>query len=491
MLRRLRFGTLSLFAAMLLVVSGAGWWKFHWNLYVEEVDARTALLREGLTVSTERRDGGWIAPPDDEAAIPWYAPLMAPLEHVSVTGTPSKELRDVVLKLPRLKTYGERPSWEALVAQPWMEAVDETEWEDLLGRPLPAFDEPRLEISRLDAPLPSGTPVDDAESDRIAHAIYAAWTNPDATPARSLSVSEGFLGVRLVRLSDGARQFVFQAPGNSQLISCDVDGTSFSYERRGAEWKRTTRISEPDFVLFQKALSNFHGDQFPFHTLAVDRMPFVVRTFEALPRYEIERVEKIDETRYRVDFAPFTAKLDEETQEAGMYQSPPRVERWACVLNSDLQWTPEETLLIQAADGTFDNVDNPVRVERRVAQRLRKEKDYVVLVERNVRTRVLGGAVRELCAVDYATEIDPAFSEKVFDPATLDPEVWPDPRPLPFWRWYRVTFAVSVAIFALLIGRSAIGFFTRFRGSGVQAEAPLSAERRPLGENAEVATPGS
>lgn len=465
MLPRMRFGTLSLVATMLLVVSGAGWWTFHRDLYVEETKALEALQRGGLSVTAERGDG-WINPPEDEAAIPWYAPLVAPLAKFHVEGDPSCELRDVALRLPRLKTYGEQPSLEPRAALPWNSSIGSADWESYLGRPLPAFEERRLDLRRLEAPLPSGTPVDDAEAARIAAAIYAAWTNSGATPVRILQRHEDSLHV--AKLWDEERGILLQGFGYGGRIECVADGTLSSYERFGNRWKRVLRMRDENASCFRDSTRNAHNDQFPFHGLSFNFSPIVVRTFEAQSRYELDRVEKLDDTRCRVDFAPFEAARTSEERESGHLRADPRVESWRCVLRSDLDWAPEETSLVQALDYSDDGLDNPVRHERRVVQRFRREGPYVLLVERIVKKGVVGGPVQGREWTRFAADIDPDFAESAFDPLTLDEEVWAEPRPLPFWRWYRVTFAVSLAIFALLIGRSASGYFRRPRGSNVE-----------------------
>src|SRR5687768_14648294 len=96
MFRPLRFGTLSLFATMLLVVSAAGWWKFHRDLYVEEIMVLAELKKEAGGVYFDRLAQGEIVVTrstqiDDE--IPWDAPWINPVSMIWVQGEASESTR--------------------------------------------------------------------------------------------------------------------------------------------------------------------------------------------------------------------------------------------------------------------------------------------------------------------------------------------------------------------------------------------------------------
>ena len=66
-------------------------------------------------------------------------------------------------------------------------------------------------------------------------------------------------------------------------------------------------------------------------------------------------------------------------------------------------------------------------------------------------------------------EMPPA---ELFQPATYGAVELSPPRTLPIWRWYRVTFAISVALLVFVAGRNAFGRLRRSWASGLRASEP-------------------
>jgi hypothetical protein len=372
--------------------------------------------------------------------------------------------------------------------------------EALLGRALPRFRPPTLHAESLERPLPEGDELDRARTAEIAEAIRMAWQRDRPVYPKRMVVektADEISGTRKelnVQIWEPDRLLTYVDMRSQPAIlavSDDVQRDQYSFD--GA-WRRTIRGNRSAAIETGDARRGYPSEDYPYLGVDFHSSSVVSDAVLESERLEIVRAAKIDDVRYRVDFAPFHAPEAPSDVEQRIEAT---VISWSAMLRSDLNWAPEELRLTE--DIFYPAIRNsvgkrriPERHERRATQRFERSDEYVMLVERlseetDFRTRPIVTRERTL----VTTEFNPGYNEAAFDPRTLDPVVWPGRRPLPFWRWYRVTFSIGLATFAFLIGRSAIVFFGRTRAAAVAADEPLAEGELAHGEKAEAATPGS
>jgi hypothetical protein len=324
-----------------------------------------------------------------------------------------------------------------------------------------------LTAEDLDDALSAGEEVGAAESKRVAGAIRDAWRDPGAVPPRRLVVSEmksdsadSFFyscGEPMVRLhaiepGRGLRYAANEGFDRGESATLVLDEEAYGFDRVVDRWNRKSRYIDHDIPAETWLYREFPDEDFPF--FASDFADgFVVRKrmLESDEPYRFDRIARIDDLRYRVDFSPFEVPHDEGV----FYAQPPQIAAWQCIVRSDLDWAPEAFRIVQSlarpgAPGP------PVHHERLVRQRLRRVGDYVTLeewVSRNIVGATPPAKSVGMLYSRYATEIDPELDERVFDPLAFDPEPWPDRRELPWLRWYRVTFVAGCGLGMFLIGR--------------------------------------
>lgn len=455
-----RFGMMSTVVGMLLFISAAGWWKFHRDLYVEERDA-IRKLNEAVGKFTVHRSAPnlpWTAV-DDELAngIPWNAPLLPPIDRISFDSDVPREARDVVLALPRLTSFSR------LNSSPGVSPVA-FDFEGYLGRPLPELPPATLAYDAVDAPFPEGEPVDAAEADRVASAIREAWSR-DLAPRRFLHFSSGrhvsgmAMGLSFgthVHIVEPDRRFHFDFSDerrlNPERVIILSDGDCYDVENVIPTWRKQSRHTGMSVVQDDEVFRRYPQDDFPYLAVDFDGYRLVSQTISEMPEFRLERVERIDDVRYRVDFVPFAVPRPEGWD--SVFSADPRVEEWTCVLRSDLDWAPEESRIVEALQRVPSMT--PIKYVRRLVQRYGSERDPHLLTERHVMQGiegltgfVEGGRVH----YRYARERDPEYAERIFDPLSLDPEPWPEPRKLPWLRWYRVTTFLAIVLGLYLLGR--------------------------------------
>ncbi|HEV7280097.1 MAG TPA: hypothetical protein VGN57_07790 [Pirellulaceae bacterium] len=452
-----------LFVGMLLLISAAGWWKFHRDLYVEEIQVIRALRNSGGRISVGRSralDVRLTQEEDLSGEIPWNAPLLPAVERLYIEGELPDDVRDAAARLPRLKYLLLEPARTNGIA-PAPVIHPPFDYEAHLGRALPEPPASTLSAESVSTPLPEGEPVDADEAARIADAIYDAWSDEAAVPSRLLVVSRSASlsgptkSQTVAQVIGPDRRFLVREQNGVQQASDLSNGLRTNFLRgSGGAWRRQSRGADRQ--------ENGHGfrsfpDE-PFPYLAPDFGGFstVTRAIEAMPRLEFDRIAKIDDARYRVDFAPFAAPMNEH--EALINVFDPRVTQWNLVLRSDLDWAPEEVKMVQQIQQT--GWKSPRTYERQISQRFRREGDYVLLTERMVRSNYglppdspVGSPLSNHL---YAYQIDPQYDERIFDPRSLDSDPWAARRELPWLPWYVVTFLLGCGCaVALLVRRVA------------------------------------
>lgn len=456
-----RFGTGWLFVAMLLLISVAGWWKFHRDLYVEEVEVIRSLRSSAGKVVVRRAGSIDVRPAEEEdfdGGIPWNAPLLPRVEVLSVEGELKKELRNEAARLPRVKSTALRPSPPSAGVRV-VQTPGQFDFEAHLNRSLPESPPVTLSIESVSKPLPDGEPVDADEAARISDAIYDAWRDEDAIPSRAFvvcrSVSlqgppESELEVNIVQPN---RRLFFCDRDWFQQAAIQSDGISHNYFRNLTDaWSIRGRDAEADVQRHDEVYRRLPDDPFPYIAPDFYGAQTVQRAITAMPQFEFERIAKVDDVRYRIDFRPFAAGRNERDLQFNVID--PQVTEWSLVLRSDLNWVPEESKMIQRIQQTSWNA--PKNNERQISQRFRRDGGYVMLTERAVR----GGGGPPGCSIGspfslhlYASEINPEFDERIFDPSSLDQDAWPARRELPWLRWYRVTFLLGCGLAVALVGR--------------------------------------
>lgn len=492
-----RFGILGMAAAMLLVVSGAGWWTFHRDLYVEEREVVERALRAGASLRIDEADY-WIEGESSDGPIPWDAPLRPPIEFVRSDGDLPVAVRDEFLRLPRLKNYFDNPDRPTALA--WGSQTPTQELLERIDFALPCLPEPTIDEASLAAPLPDGPDLDAAETRAIADALFAAWNAPRPTDERMLIVSRYGLDhqttadasphVRVHWLEE-RRLFQYEAVTHGmapdQEIATVDQGIKRTVQSAEGGWAKFGRESETDFELQRDFMRSFPYDDYPYHATEFEYLLETDRAIRNMPRFDLLRAAKIDDVRYRVEFAPFS--IPRAKHEMKTHATDSSIDRWVVVVRSDLNWVPEEFELQASVDflhwlpGKYQ--PGPVPLSRRGSQRFRKEGDQVVLVERLFQyheNAVPQGVWRGLYAVQRNPELN---VDPLFDPDHFDPEPWPERRELPWLRWYRVTFALGCGIMLFLVGRR-VATWRRGEGSETTDETTDETRSESLPENQEV-----
>ena len=374
-----RFGTAWLFVAMLLFISAAGWWKFHRDLYVEERDAVRRLNEAGGKVTVHRSSSSptWTAVDEEPDAIPWNAPLLPPIDRISVESDVPREARDVVLALPRLTSFSRLNS--NTVVSPIVVSPVVFDFEAYLGRPLPELPPETLEYDAVDAPFPEGEPVDAAEADRVASAIREAWSRDPAPPryllfCRGRDVSGrpfGFSAGTHVHVVEPDRRFHFTLADEQRYNpECAIilsDGVCYGIENIAPSWQKQSRETGISVSHIDETMRRYPEEDFPYLAVDFNAFRLVTQAIAAMQELKLKRVARIDDVRYRVDFEPFVVPLRQGEGWDHVYTADPRVEAWTCVLRSDLGWAPEESKIVQALQ--YAPATRPTKYVRRIVQR--------------------------------------------------------------------------------------------------------------------------
>jgi hypothetical protein len=428
MIRRMRFGLLSVFAAMLLAVSAGGWAKFHWDLHQEEQAVLAALAEAGCDVHVRRE-----LPPEEASATPpttsepaFWDEYLFRIRVLAVTGDASPELRRRIAELPELeqlqiyeRSEGKPPGVGPALPPP----------EKILGKATPQFERSRLDLAMADEPHPEGTKLSDQELAELVAEIREAWTERP-TPGRFARIEEydvfGWGLLRVVHARDGEAYLVcedqepahLRGPMRPQLHFADGE-SSHSLEPIEEGWRVLGRISAeiPDRLHYRPpSPDGYVNPKFAFDPAELDH---------------VASAQRLEGGRIRLLFEPYVRRLPD------VPGTTIPVEEQSLILDGGLDWSPVSLREI--------NRSRPVSCEYRFER--------------------IGGYVLPVEAVQSGSRTRVAWAiEPEFDPGTFSLEGYFDPpvparRDLPFWRWYRVTFAVSLALFALLIGRSAASFF--------------------------------
>lgn len=465
MIRRLRFSLLSVFAAMLLLVSAAGWARFQAELYREEIDLLAALDAAGVRSTWGRTSDLDFSVPAQEATgtRPFLA---ARIDWLGFEGPAPDELRDRAARLPCLRSLGLRRIGAGVAAS------SSTALVDIAVPTLPSWS---IDASAVDTPMTTGEPL---SRDQIAIVFdelrenWAAKAEPIERYVAQFEVQgsdfEPLPGGTVVWIHDRDSSACFGGP----CFTLERAGRVDRFDWDGADWTEVWRYPagygpSGDLISHFPAKSRavpYGGPGEPIEAIVARSGPDVIAD-----------ASRISETLVRFDLVPLA--------DDGSFvpeNSATRSHLISVLVRTDLDHAIEDYSAVTRMPL------GPPDQEYRAVSRFRRIGDRVFQEEAVIASRPVLFS-RERFAYDLHPAIDPA----VFTPERYGYVSLPEPRPLPFWRWYRVTFAISLALFALLIGRSATGFFGRRRHPVGSAVEPLSAEKREPDERADSPTPGS
>ncbi|HEV7282189.1 MAG TPA: hypothetical protein VGN57_18445 [Pirellulaceae bacterium] len=433
-LRAHAFLLIALLGVALLLAGAVEWWRFYRDLYVEERSALSQLaeVAGGSEVSYVRTGS-----PADEWSLlvnapptPWGAPFVGRIEAVraDVDDASRPELssvRERVLALPGLTAYFEY-DWPNDVPAP-----HRLDLAQALGRPLPPF-VPSIDETELEDPIPRGEPLEGDAATNIWNAVRGAWIVDRRIDRPYLAVLDnGYLIAAEVR--DGDRRWTYSSQPSDPFaeegerefeeeVNLTQLGVTQSLRTRGDQWQMTER-----------GPCRWHG-HLEESELAQDRVHLGPDALKFSAQHvaqvlQMTSVERIDEARYRLTFAPC---------EAGALQ-PAQFESIEVVVRSDMNWALERSRLrYQFLVEEPQRGPSPcVAIEIR---RLDRVGDVIYRAESLQKNVQDGYAAADVPAERerFALELYPRGYDAAFDLGTYGVRPWRDPTPLPTLRAYRL-----------------------------------------------------
>lgn len=484
LLRRLpRFGFLTLFAAMLLFVSGAGWFKFQYDRYLEEERLLADLAKAGCQVLIERfSEPSRSSAPAETAWTP--LPQLDRMRNMRIKhpATIEPALIERAARLPLLRTLEIEP-----LAAPAVPVATTNSFDDL-GIAIPSFDE--AATPDLEVPIPPGQPVSDERKERIASGWNAAWSKSEKRiefgtvrteihypafggPIESLEIHR-----------DGAS--ICALPENFTIANPRrISG--FTRDSPGARLRETFRCLDPETLEWRR------GDDFtlPYQRLCSGRLAFEryldllepdelkQRLLSNLDDRHIESISAGDGGLVRVELSTIAFEQPWKNTQGEV----------ACIV----LLRPDREYAVEAFDMHVVRTDaaiaagDPTSATFRWRGAASDHAGHYLLDAAAFDEPGFSGykpslPVNQRYTARFAYDLAQEPPAELFEPAAFDAVELPSPRPLPFWRWYRVTLAIGLAILAFVAGRKIVARFrrpsSRLRSSEA-VEAPEASADEP------------
>ncbi|HEV7283147.1 MAG TPA: hypothetical protein VGN57_23275 [Pirellulaceae bacterium] len=442
-----RFGFVTLFAAMLLFVSVAGWAKWHLDLWQEEEALLEDLAKAGVDYSYSRGSGvvfetkpGWKQP---WSVWHWTPPMLSRIDSIYLFGTAPRELMERAATLPYVRTANLGSPLTIAATMPAEDIARK------LGIEPGAFDVQGVESGMME--LPHGEPVEASEAATHLSRTLESWDRSAKAPTRGAADTFVVLPwpVRIIQARGEEIRFV--ANDGSFAIWTPASNEAFVQTQSGFE--QIHRLEDPEQTqdLFARASPQM---------IAFDPK---VALKENLEKYGIEkrfqtllrepnpaRVERIGEATYRIDLPTIVVDYPAANCEDAYSITQ--------VVRSDLDWTLEAwDVQGVRTQGSATPPGLPPIASASYRGKLRREGDWIVAEEwvSDWLSHLPAAAPGQpptlapyrragLARYDFTSEVDLSH----VTPERLGARMLPPRRELPWLRWYRVTFGLSLALFA-------------------------------------------
>lgn len=445
--RFLRFGLLAIFAAMLIVISVAGWLRSELDLYREEQAILAEFAKAGCTPAAFRGeiDVSKLNQKTPSKRTQYVPDWLKRASWITVTGDPPDDLRRRALALPTLRCFDVRQK------EPWRRfrapLATLPPSESLLGRKLPEIRDAAIDRETLSAPLPDGETIEGQEREQILKAVGEAWRSEAPTPPRYAKRIEvtGVEAMTVDLLRDGASFWCVQygphvATEERRLLTlCDSrDEFGLAYENE--RW-RIERQADADLHYLWRLRSAAE-----FSKTGLPRVSWDDRNLNEKILSHVARVARVDGDRIRLEMHPF--EVDYSFPKAG--QKSVAIEAMTLILREDLGWAvaSERTEFVP----TVANVRGSTK--RFLLERVYERREGFVLPIEELR-----GPSYPPKRTRYAWELNPDLDPSIFDPNRyLAEPLLPRTRAFP---WWLVTFALGCLFGIYLILQKIVAAFGR------------------------------
>ncbi|HEV7282816.1 MAG TPA: hypothetical protein VGN57_21600 [Pirellulaceae bacterium] len=494
-----QFGLLTLFAMMLLFVSGAGWFRFQYDLYQEEEEILADLVEAGCQIVVHRHDlvsfegepfyWHWLG-------VPYFGRVRV---LAAYQGTPSHDLIERAARLPFLESFdcrsgGSRP-------QRYPDSA-----------PILAPSPPQAATPNVEAPLPRGEVLNRDATDELLRTWKAAWASPSEVPYGTLRIRDPYGYGPLPSASttpeySAGDKFIAYGPGGSmRYMSGTLDpdgygplpfasttpeyfaedifiaygpGGSMRYMSGTLDLKTLERVSSLDlesgrFIERMRESGEFaryHIDgraaDFRQHATGRASLEFALQELQAMERkaefvdpttnLHLAKAYRLDDARCRIDFVPIVILREDGTTEDEISLN-------AVFMEADDYPLEAFDLAVSRSDST--GVVPPSEMQFRWRGTLSRHADQY-LVDSAASDMPMANRGSPSLPLQHRTElISIAYDltpppDSAFDPAAWNAVEFLDPRPLPIWRWYRVTFAIGVVLLGFILMRNVVSRFRR------------------------------
>lgn len=477
-----QFGLLTLFAAMLLFVSAAGWFRFQYQLYQEEEEVLAAGAAEGYQVIAHRH--GLVSFEGEPfyqhwLGVPYFDRIrtlgVSDPKYVFGAPGPAPDFVERAASLPFLEAF--QCGFSGILPQRYPQDA-----------PIPAPPRPEAPAIDVEEPLATGERLDGVEADELFREWRAAWSSPSTMPygtqrIRQAGAQYGHLnGMPPEYFCDD--QFVAYGPGGSMY------GSGGFLNLTNAEARSDFHMIDGRFIEQSRHAGEFadyyFGERaagFRQHATGRASLEFALQELQAMelkaefvaPTTVLhgKRAYRVNGDRCRIDFAPIVMLRDDGTT---------RDELSLSAVFMDVDDYPLEAFDLAVSRTDSTGAVPPSEMLFRWRGALSRHADrYLVdafasdlpMANRASPSLPLQHHI-ETKSIAYDLTPPP---DSAFDPSSWNAIEFPDPRPLPFWRWYRATFAISVALFAYLALRRLAGYFGRLRSDPSLPAAADSSEQ--------------
>ncbi|HEV7283146.1 MAG TPA: hypothetical protein VGN57_23270 [Pirellulaceae bacterium] len=444
-----RFGFVTLFAAMLLFVSVAGWAKWHLDLWREEEALLAELAEAGVGVTYKRSWADYVetkpkpgTPPPTVAFWSPIVPFVSRIEQLHFQDPAPVRYLERAAALPYVENFGGDGGSLTLAAMPLEAIVAKA------GLEFPPLTRPTLATSV--EPLASGPPMTDDEAERALDLLARQRRVRQPAPTRGVAHNVHSIPGSLRRFyarDDGIR---FAAYDGVFGITRPESHESFVIESGGfrQDSRLTVReLTEEMFARESPPLIAF--DERTYFEKNLEQYGIEAQFLAALDAPEEVRVERIDERRVRFDLPPIVRKFPGADCEDSVQIS--------LVARTDLDEALEAwDMRASRTTGAATPANLPPIASAFYRGTLRREQDWIVAEEwvadwlAGPATPVVPGFPTHLVVARDAGvaryDLSPDLDLSHVTPELYDAKMLPPRRKLPWLRWYRVTFGLSLAL---------------------------------------------
>ncbi|HEV7281726.1 MAG TPA: hypothetical protein VGN57_16105 [Pirellulaceae bacterium] len=469
--RFLRFGLLAVFAAMLILISGAGWFRSELDLYREEQAIVAEVAKAGCRTHAFRGplDATILEGRQKEGGA-WYEPdWLRRMTSLSIIGDPPESLLRRAAALPTLQSLSVSPidPSQPVSVAPLPALPTFPPYYEMIGRTLPQFREPSIDAGAPFSEPPDGEEIEGAERAAVLESMRAIWRrDTNELPAHDAKTVAGLparfikrihaagshslpgfdpMEMKIDLIRDGefywSMQRVLPDHPENRMLTLKNDEGEYGLTYDGKAWRFCQRADADIHPLWaQQTAHTYSHNELP--------RPYLWRDFpHATILDHVARISRIDGRRLRLDVEPFEVDVTKIPAFPASFD----VEEMTLVLREDMDWAVgSERSRVTIVSGTTRSSPNIYVVERTFERR----DGYVLPIEevRGWQSPSAGERVDYPTArTRYAWELNPDLDPAVFDPNRYLAEPLP-PRTRPF-PWWFVTLALGVGTVAFLFAR--------------------------------------